>query len=251
MRFVIQPDRYFNRWKVDNPQEEVDEQTWINERLLTSSERVRERKSERRLVSIGWNAEEKNRLDRYQSYWRSHFSLSLSSSVTRSCLDKFTTPPPSCHDRVNLRIQPRNHHVSLPFSSLSLNAKSLSLFRLDSYIALTAMAIQQSQEKMLPLNDIYKVSVSTTQEPLSTTQPISFSLSPIDFLTIGRTLRNGRILCVTISRSTIVSSRFRVGRIDPAKAICGLCIARKWSESALLCLMIEIPEAHSMCFFHQ
>lgn len=57
------------------------------------------------------------------------------------------------------------------------------------------MAIQQSPEKMLPLSDIYKVmkSTPTIRKIIFIYASFQFSLSLIDFHTIGLIRKNGKI----------------------------------------------------------
>lgn len=89
---------------------------------------------------------------------------------------------------------------SFNFSMFSLheilsNINAQETFRyLDSYIALTTMAIQHSPEKMLPLSDIYKVNHHSridSTESRSCFNSLSSLLSN-DFLTIEQIHKNGK-----------------------------------------------------------
>ena len=95
-----------------------------------------------------------------------------------------------------------------------------------SYIALTAMAIQQSPDKMLPLSDIYKVN-SFQWNYIRIFLCIKFSLSPIIFHIIVRIHKNGKTPFDIIFHSMIVLSKFHVDLIDRVKAIFGPYIASK------------------------
>ena len=171
----------------------------------------------------------------------------LSSSVTRSCLDKFTTPPPSCHDRVNLRIQPRNHHVRLPFSLLSLNARIVSIrfvhcsdrhgdptesrenASIERYLqseCLCSRAFPRHRCSRL----VYHRSISLLSDEHSEMAEFSASQSLVQRLFHQDSASNGS-----------TRQRQSVG------------FAQQVSEAnqSLLCLMMEIKEAHSMCFDHR